>query len=247
MQIQTGKIETWLQFFKVIMEKDFDELEQPTDDAAKIEEKEKDYVNVLLGTVCQASYRLLQKFGNKKTYRKKPEFAQYYVENMAQPAMEAHLYIISKKDKFVGRKALYFSLRFIELFVLNRDTCKLIEEHMKTLLHDYLVPLLSMNVQDVIEFHNNAGESIRKELSDDPSQSDNCPKIAAKGVLYELCNYKPDNSFKMPVLLEDFLHLCVEHLNEFKRDSTIDFRVKDAILFSLYSIIPIIQKYPNLL
>jgi hypothetical protein len=166
---------------------------------------------------------------------------------MAQPAMETHLYIVSKKDKFVGRKALYFSLRFIELFVLNRDTCKLIEEHMKTLLHDYLVPLLSMNVQDVIEFHNNAGESIRKELSDDPSQSDNCPKIAAKGVLYELCNYKPDNSFKMPVLLEDFLHLCVEHLNEFKRDSTIDFRVKDAILFSLYSIIPIIQKYPNLL
>jgi len=246
-QIQTGKIEKWLHFFKSILEKDYQELEQTSDDAAILEEKEKDYITVLLGAVCQASYRLLQKFGNRKTYRKKPEFAQYYVENLAIPAMEAHLYIISKKEKFVGRKALYFSLRYIELFVQNKDTCKLIEEHMKTLLHDYLIPLMSMNVQDAIEFQNNAGESIRKELTDDPSHSDNCPKVAAKGLLVELCSYKPDSSFKMPVLLEDFLHLCVEHLNECKRDPTIDFRLKDATLFALYSICPVIEKHENLL
>lgn len=229
------------------MEKDFEGLETPTIDPAKVEEKEKDYVTVLLGAVCQASYRLLQKFGNRKAYRKKPEFAQYYVQNLAQASMEAHLYIISKKDKFVGRKALYFSLRFIELFIQNRDTCSLMEPHMKTLLHEYLVPLLSMNVQDAIEFQHNPGESIRKELSEDPSHSDNCPKIAAKALLRELCSYKPDSSYKTPALLEDFLHLLVEHLNECKSTPDIDFRVKDATLFSLYSICPIIERHEHFL
>jgi len=165
------------------MEKDFEDLEVNTDDASEVEQKEKDFRTILLGAVSQASYRLLQKFGNKKIYRKKPEFANYYVNTLAQPCMEAHLYIISKKNLFVGRKARYFSLRFIELFVQNKDTCTLVEPHMKLLLLDYIVPLLGMNVHDALEFQNNQGESIRKELSDDPAHSDNCPKVAAKGLL----------------------------------------------------------------
>lgn len=100
--------------------------------------------------------------------------------------MNAHLYIISKKDSFVGRKARYFSLRYIELMIQNVDTRAHIEPHMQQLLHDFIIPLVSMNAQDAIEFKNNPGESIRKELSDDPKHSDNCPKVAAKSLLIEL-------------------------------------------------------------
>lgn len=246
-QIKTGKIETWLNYFKIIMERDYEDLEEPSIDPGIIDKKEKDSVTALLGAAAQASYRLLQKFGNKKVYAKKPEFAQYYVQNLAQPSMEAHLYIISKKDKFVGRKARYFSLRYIELLIQNPDTCALVEPHMKALLHEYLIPLLSMNVQDAIEFEQNPDESIRKELTDDPSHSDNCPKVAAKGLLIELCSYRPNKDYKVPALLDDFLHLCVDHLNECKNDSSVDFRVKDATLFSLYSICPIIEKHDHLL
>jgi len=150
------------------MERDYDELETPGDDLDTIEKKEKDSITHLLGAVCQASYRLFQKFGNKKMYNKKQGFVDYYLEKLAQPCMEAHLYIISKKDKFVGRKALYFSLRYIELFVLNKDTAKFIEPHMKKLLDEYLIPLVSINISDAVEYDQNRPESIRKELSNDP-------------------------------------------------------------------------------
>ena len=229
------------------MEKDFDSLEVPTNDLDEIEEKEKNPITVLLGAACQASYRLLQKFGNKKVYSKRPEFAQYYVKDLAKSSMEAHLYIISKKDKFVGRKALYFSLRFIELFIQNKDVCQMMECHMESLLYEYIIPLLSINVQDAVEFKNNAPESIRKELSEDPSHSDNCPKVAARGLLRELWSYIPDKSYKEPALLGKFLHLCVDHLNEFKSNPSIDFRVKDAALFAIYSLREHIEKNEELL
>lgn len=229
------------------MEKEFQDLEVNTDDQAEIELKEKDFRTLLLGAVSQASYRLLQKFGNRKVYRKKPEFAIYYVENLAEPCMMAHLNIISKKDKFVGRKVRYFSLRYIELFIQNKDTCTQVEPHMETLLQDYIIPLVGMNVQDAFEFQNNPGESIRKELVDDPSHSDNCPKLAAKGLLLELVKYIPNSTYKRPPLLEACLHLIVDHLNEVKKDPSIDFRVKDATLYALYSICPIIEDYDDLL
>lgn len=65
------------------MERDFEELEVRSDDLDELERKEKDFRTLLLGEVSQASYRLFQKFGNKKVYRKNPEFAFYYVENLS--------------------------------------------------------------------------------------------------------------------------------------------------------------------
>jgi hypothetical protein len=161
--------------------------------------------------------------------------------------MEAHLYLISKNGKFVGRKARYFSLRYIELMIQNVDTRSNIEPHMKQLLHDFIIPLVSMNAQDAIEFKNDPGESIRKELSDDPKHSDNCPKVAAKALLVELCSYKPDKKCESPPLLDDFLSLLVDNLNECKVTPDIDFRMKDATLFSIYSICPIIEEHEYIL
>jgi hypothetical protein len=65
------------------MEKDFEDLEARSDDLDELERKEKDFRTILLGEVSQASYRLFQKFGNKKVYRKNPDFAIYYVENLS--------------------------------------------------------------------------------------------------------------------------------------------------------------------
>ena len=124
------------------MEKDFDSLEVPTNDLDEIEEKVKNPIAVLLGAACQASYRLLQKFCNIKVYSKRPEFAQYYLKDLAKSSMEAHLYIILKKDKFVGRKALYFSFRFIELFIQNKEVCQMMECHMESTtvwVHDPII------------------------------------------------------------------------------------------------------------
>jgi hypothetical protein len=245
-RVKTGNMDKWMGYFVTIMEQDYPQLEQSSDDPATIEEKEKDFKTVLLGEVCQASYRIFQRFGNRKLYGKFPFFVDYYLEHYAEKCMMAHLYIISKKDKFIGRKARYFSLRYIELFVVNRDTSKMIEQNMKTLLEDYMIPLLAMSVHDAIEFNNNTGESIRKELSNDLQMSDNCPKVAAQHLLKELCSYIPEGH-KTPVLLNDFLSVCVDHLNEFKADPTIDFRIKDAAVFAIYSIIDIIEKDQTLL
>lgn len=225
------------------MNREFEDLEVNEDDAAKIEEKEKDYRTILLGSVCQASYRLLQKFGNKRIYRKKPEFADYYTKELAEPCMMAHLNIISKKDKFVGRKARYFSLRFVELSIQNKGVNSLIEPHMEQLLKEYIMPLVGMSVHDAIEFRDNPGESIRKELSSDPAQSDNCPKVAAKGLLVELVKYIPNKTYTSPPLLETCLEIIMDHLNEYKKDPDMDFRVKDACLYALYSISPVIDDY----
>ena len=58
--------------------------------------KKNNIVTSLLGTVWQTSYRLLLKFWNKKLHSKNIEIVKYYVENLAKPSMEYHLYIISK-------------------------------------------------------------------------------------------------------------------------------------------------------
>ena len=231
-----------MEYFKAIIEKDFDELEQPSDDIDELNQKEKNIVTTLLGTVWQTSYRLLQRFCNKKMINTNSEIVEYYSENLAKPLMEAHLYIISKKDKFIGRKALYFSLRFIELLIQNRNVWTLVEPHMKILLSEYLIPLLSINIQDAYEFEHNKSESIRKELADDPSHTDNWPKIAAKGLLKELWGYIPDPTYKEPALLNDFLHMWVSHLNECKQDPSIDFRVKDSTVFAIYSLLELIER-----
>ena len=118
---------------------------------------------------------------------------------------------------------------------------------MKTLLYEYLIPLLSISIQDAYEFEHNKPESIRKELTDDPAQSDNCPKVAARALLKELCSYKPDSTYNEPVLFNDFLHLLVDHLNEYKSDPTIDFRVKDSAVFAIYTLYELIEKNQSLL
>ena len=228
------------------MERDYDELEKPSDDQNVIESKEKHLITKLLGAVWQTSYRLFQKFGNPKIYYGRSNtFADYYIQNFAQSWMEAHLFIISKKDKFVGRKAMYFSLRFIELFAYNKSTSPLLEPHMKKLLEEYLLPQLSINIKDAIEYDDNPQESIRKELCRDPQHSDNWPKIAAKGLLFALCSYKVDEK-QEPVLLNDFLHLCIENLNNAKSDPSLDFRIKESTIYALNSITPIIGEYDHL-
>ena len=243
--VTAGTIDKWIGFFKTIIERDYDELEKPAETQEDIESKEKDLITDLLGAVCQASYRIFQKFGNRKVFKKDPSFPIYYCENLAQQCMEAHLYIISKKDKFVGRKALYFSLRYIEFFVNNNDTSPMLHDHMQKLLHEYLVPLVSISISDGIEFDQNPHESMRKELSSDPQSSDNCPKIAAKSLIEALCKYKVNKS-EQPVLLNDFLHFCIGNLNESKSNPDLDFRVKDATIYSLYAITPIIIEYDHL-
>jgi hypothetical protein len=67
------------------MEKDFGDLEVMSDDLDELDKKEKDFRTILLGEVSQASYRLFQKFGNKKVYRKNPDFAIYYVKTLSSP------------------------------------------------------------------------------------------------------------------------------------------------------------------
>ena len=114
-KIETGKIDIWMNYFKTIIEKANAELEKPCKTLEEADIKEKNIYNKLQGTACQASYRLLQKFGNKKLYSKKAEFAEYYCQNLCEPMLEAHLYLISKKDSFIGRKSLYFSFRYISL------------------------------------------------------------------------------------------------------------------------------------
>lgn len=155
----------------------------------------------------------------------------------------AHLNIISKKDKFIGRKARYFSLRFVELSIQNTAVSKLVEPHMQQLLDDYIIPLVGMSVWDAIEFKDNPGESIRKELSSDPAMSNNCPKIAASCVLKELIKYKPEGNYEHPPLLEGCLKLIMDHLNAYKSNPDTDFRVKDATVYALYCIAPEISEY----
>ena len=65
------------------MEKDFDSLEVPTNDLDEIEEKEKNPITVLLGAACQASYRLLQKFGNIKGLFKKTRICSILCERFS--------------------------------------------------------------------------------------------------------------------------------------------------------------------
>ena len=62
----------------------------------------------------------------------------------------------------------------------------MMECHMESLLYEYMIPLLSINVQDAVEFKNNAPESIKKELYEGISHSDNCPEVAARRLLREL-------------------------------------------------------------
>ena len=72
---------------------------------------------------------------------------------MAPELLDSHLQIIAeKKDKFVGDKALSYSIKYIYNSIYNEGTREMIGSHIKTLLFDYTMPFFFMNDREHHDF-----------------------------------------------------------------------------------------------
>lgn len=61
---ESGDMKQWVGFFSTIMKRDLGELSNEVKNLKEEEELNKHHEWKLKGAVCQASHRLLQKFGN---------------------------------------------------------------------------------------------------------------------------------------------------------------------------------------
>lgn len=62
------------------------------------------------------------------------------------------------------------------------------------------------------------------------------PKNTIVDLLIYLCDYKSNKKSKKPDYLHQFLQYCVNNLNEYNNQQSPDWRIKEAILYSIGSL-----------
>ena len=65
-------------------------------------------------------------------------------------------------------------------------------------------------------------------------------------LLVYLCNYKSVKSNKKPDYLHNFLQFCVNNLNQYTQQENPDWRIKEAILYSIGSLRDLIDRHKDL-
>ena len=92
------------------------ELSAPTTDTEEIVRRDKSIFWKIKGIATKITYRIFVKYGNPSTVEEKvviKTFASNFALNFSIPLLESHLQLMfEKKEKFVGSKALSFSIKF---------------------------------------------------------------------------------------------------------------------------------------
>ena len=168
--------------------------------------------------MCQASFRLLQKFANPKITKNR-QFSEFFTQQLVPDLLDSHLLLISQaRDNFVSKKALFFSINFVNNVLKNPFTTSIIIQNIETLLYDFMLPLFMMDVVEFSNYESEHQEYLTEALEMEMAGSKNI-KMAAANLLTNILQFKsrPD-SRDPPDYLEKFLGFLNDELQKSKNN-----------------------------
>ena len=121
--------------------------------------------------VSQASFRLLQKFGDPKI-TKNLQFSEFFCSDIVPGLIDSHLGIIhGVQSGFVGRKCLFYSVQFVNSVVKNPYTVAHIKDNLQPLLFQCTLPLFVMGIDEFEAFSSDHAEYLDMALDLSSSHS----------------------------------------------------------------------------
>ena len=246
---QPDKLQKWTLMFKSVLELDLGPLEEPTEDSAEIDSRDKHSFWKLKATLSKASLRLLQRFGTPQISLETKAQADAFAQSICAPLLDSHLGLVLKRSqKFIGSKALFYSLRYLSTAVNSSITLQpFVIPHFESLLYEGIPLMLYLTHKEYQEATEDEQEYVRRSLT---TKGDcESPKRAAQDLLRSICSFKTPETRKQgksapPDLLAPFLQFACTHLATFQASQgTADFRIKDALLLGIEALAERIEKH----
>ena len=119
--MEESVLDPWIQFFKTILDMPCpDELGTPTEDTEETSRRNKEIFWKIKGITAKATYRMFMKYGEPSTVDQRSAltktFSNSFMLKYSIPLLESHLPILlSRKEKFVGSKALNYAIKFVSI------------------------------------------------------------------------------------------------------------------------------------
>ena len=222
------------------------QLEAPTEDMDEIENRDKHICWKIKGIAAKVTYRMFSKYGNPKFVEEKMlPFSKAFKEKYALALFESHLgTTLKRKNCFVGSKAINFAIKFISQSTKMPFTMDKLKPFVVQLLTEVVVtPLMLITHKDITLFKEDSIEYVRKQQ--DFSETLFAPKNTAIDFLTYAIQYRSSKKVKVPDYLTGFLQYCAHTLHQYQQATNagqaIDWRIKEAILYAIGSILEDIQ------
>ena len=240
-------LDPWIQFFKSVMDRPAPpELESFIEEMHAIEQRDKHIFWKIKGIAARITYRLFSKYGNPKIVEGSlTHFTKQFLETYAVPLLESHLQLVFKrKTLFVGSMALNNAIKYVSAATKQTVTMNMLLPYVENLLFETIIPIMLITHRDVTLFKDDPIEYIRKQQ--DFTETLFAPKNAVVDLLLYLCSYKSSKKNKKPDYLNKFLEFCLSNLNQYQQQPEPDWRIKEAILFSIGSLVDQIRPQRDL-
>lgn len=238
--MEGNSFDPWIQFFKTILDLPAPPgLDSATTDVQEIERRDQEVFWKLKGLTSALTFRILAKYGNPVLVPDEGaarSFSAHFCSNYAVPLLESQLQILfSKKESFVGSKALNFSFEYVSAATRIAATMEVLKPYVDNLLYDTLVPMLFATEHDVAAITEDPIEFIRKQP--EFAETTFSPKSSVPDLLRFLCQYSSEPKSKpnrRPDYLYKFLDFTVKNLNSYNEqlqsNAGADWRIKEALM-----------------
>ena len=233
---QEKNLETWMTFFKVILDKNVNpDLESLTEDYKVIAEREKNiyWRNKKICARVLAHY--ITKYRDVKNNRKEhKEFSKLFMTNYAIPFLKSFMEILHrKKDHYLSVKVQFYAMKYVERSLKENNMRILLQEHLEFLLFDILIPAMFLTYKDNEDWEENPIEFIRNE--EDLMERPNNLKIIASDLLQRITakEFLIERTKAGTVILIKFMehaaHILTTNVDP-RTNQQADLRLKEAIL-----------------
>lgn len=140
-------MDPWIQFFKTILDMPTpEEIKTPTYVTDDILARDKNIFWKIKGICSKLTYRIMVKYGNPSIVEDKvliKSFSNNFNLKYTIPLMESHLQqLLSRKNCFVGSKALSFSIKFISNCTKQEHTMEKLKPFVENIMFDTIIPIL---------------------------------------------------------------------------------------------------------
>lgn len=196
---------------------------------------------------------MFSKYGNPKFADDKlKEFSKTFGEKYAVPLLESHLtQLLRRKTNFIGSKSLNYAIKYVSQATKMAATMTKLKPFVEKILYEVIIaPIMMITHKDISLFKEDPIEYVRKQY--DFTETLFAPKNNAVDLLMYLCKYKSGKKQKQPDYLKGFLHFCAQSLTQYAQahaagqGATIDWRIKESILYAIGSLFEEIQCYKEL-
>lgn len=236
-------IEPWIHFFKTLLDRPVPpSLDQYSEEVQVLEERDKHIVWKTKGAAARTTEKLYHKYGNPALLVDEnfKDFSKIFKDSFSVPLLESHLQTVFRsKTNFVGSKVLKFSISFISHATKQANTMAVMKPFVDNLLYETIVPLMLITQKDVALFRDDPIEYIRKAT--DYEETVFNVKNEVVELLIRLCRYKSVKKNKKPDYLHKFLEFSLSNLVQ-----ATDWRVKEAVMFAIGSLLDDIREFNDL-